>query len=212
MKYQVPFYANTRDDTHCVQAVFRMTLKHFLPKKNFSWKKLDLISKKEKDLGTWLVPALIWFAKNRFDLMNVERFDYRKFYNDGASYVRKSFSEQAAKWYLEKSNLRDIRRYIPEFLRRIKTQSRYARIGELQQLLDKGYLVASDVNSAVLNNRKGYDSHLVLVIGYGKDYFILHDPGLPPRENRRVTSKLFQKAWSKKYGSGPNLTALRLKK
>ena len=210
--YRVPFFGNTKDDTHCVQAVFRMVLKYFRPKENFGWKELDRISKKEKELGTWLVPALIWFVGQGFDVVNVEPFDYTRYSRENGSYIKRAFSKRVAEWYLEKSNLKSIKQYIPEFLRKIKTHKRYAEINEVRELLDKGYLVTSDVNSDVLNSRKGYNSHLVLIIGYDKDNFILHDPGLPPRKNRKIISKLFQRAWSKKYGSGPNLTAFKLGK
>lgn len=210
--YRVPFFGNAKDDTHCVQAVLKMVLKYFLPKRNFDWKELDRISKKERNLGTWLVPVLIWFAKQKFDVINVEQFDYDRYYREGEPYIKKIFPKRAAEWYLKKSNLKSIKRRIPEFLRIVTTHKRYAKANEIRELLDRGYLVTSDVNSDMLNGKKGYNSHLVLIIGYEKNNFILHDPGLPPQKNHKVTSKLFQKAWSKKYKSGPNLTAFKMGK
>lgn len=212
MIYNVPFFANRKDNTHCVQATLKMVLKYFLPEKNFNWKKLDRLSKYKEGLGTWLVPALIKFRKMGFKIVNIELFDYKKFYREGEEYIRKFDSPEVAEWYLRHSNLRHIKNDIPMFLKLIKTQNRLAKISDIINLLNKGYLVACDVNGNVLDGKNEYEGHSVLIIGYDKNNFILHEPGLPSRPNLIVTRKIFKKAWSKKYGSGPNLTAFFYKK
>ena len=52
------------------------------------------------------------------------------------------------------------------------------------------------VNSRALNNKEGYLGHSIVIIGYTNQEFVLHDPGLPPLENRRVAYELFEKAWA----------------
>lgn len=42
----VPFFANTADDTHCVQTSFKIMLKFFLPNRDFGWEELDKLSHK----------------------------------------------------------------------------------------------------------------------------------------------------------------------
>ena len=197
----VPFFSNTKDDTHCVQATLRMILKYFIPGKNFSWKKLDKISKKERGKGTWFHPALIWFADNGFKVIDIELFDYKKFCSEREKYVYKSFSKIVAEYYLKESNLMKVKKYIPEFLKKVNVEKRSPTIKEIEKLLDLDYLVTVDLNANVLDNEKGYNGHAVLIIGHNKDTLLLHDPGLPPHKNRIVTKKLFNKAWSKKYGS-----------
>jgi hypothetical protein len=56
MEIEMPFYPNTKDNTHCCQAALRSILKKIYPRKNFSYKKLKkyLINQKVNGLG--LVP------------------------------------------------------------------------------------------------------------------------------------------------------------
>lgn len=207
MIYNVPFFANRKDNTHCVQATLKMVLKYFLPERNFSWKELDRLSKYKKGLGTWYVPALIGFIEMGFKIVNIESFDYKKFYQEGDEYIRKHDSPEIADWCLNHSNVRYVKNDIPKFLKVINTQNRFAKISDIINLLNKGYLVACDINGNVLDGKNEYEGHSVLIIGYNQNNFILHEPGLPGHPNLKVSRKIFRKAWSKKYGSGPNLTA-----
>jgi len=207
MIYNVPFFANRKDNTHCVQATLKMVLKYFLPKRDFNWRELDRLSKYKKGLGTWYIPALIKFVEMGFKIINIEFFDYKKFLREGDEYIRKFDSPEVADWYLKHSNLKYIKKDIPKFLKLVHTQKQFAKIGDIVNLLNKGYLIASDINGNVLDGKNEYEGHAVLIIGYDKNNFFLHDPGLPPRPNFKVSRKLFRKAWSRKYGSGPNLTA-----
>jgi hypothetical protein len=59
---RVPFYANTNDDSHCVQAAFRIMLKYFLPDQEFGYRELDNLTAKVGNHGTWWPPGLTSFA------------------------------------------------------------------------------------------------------------------------------------------------------
>lgn len=96
-----------------------MVLKYFTGKE-YSWDELDRISHKTKDRGTWLFPALIEFVKMGFAIENVESFDYQKFYEEGESYVRKYYRPVVAGWYTVRSNLLDVKEFIPEYLKTVK--------------------------------------------------------------------------------------------
>jgi len=44
------------------------------------------------------------------------------------------------------------------------------------------------------------------------NYVDLHDPGLPPRPNRKVERDLFNQAWAYPESNSKNLTAFRYSK
>ena len=121
---EVPFFANTEDGTHCVQASFRIILKYFLPERDFTWTELDELSKKEKGKGTWWFPFLAEIQKLGLDIIDVSRFDLKKFYKEGEVYLRAAHDSEVANWMFDKSNLMQVRQYIPLFLKTVDFQNR----------------------------------------------------------------------------------------
>jgi len=204
IKYNVPFFANTKDNTHCVQACFKSILKFFLPERAFSFAELGRMSKKSEGKGTWWFPMYLELKKMRFDIKEISNFDYEKYYKEGKKYLQEIYTNEQTNWYLEKSNLLDVKKYIPEFLVLVKPEVRKATNEDFERLLSEGYLLISDVNYYAIQGKVGYGSHAVVVFGFDEENFYLHDPGLPPRENLKVSKKLFQKA------GGDNLSAFKL--
>ena len=47
----VPFFPNTADNTHCLQAVLKMILKYFEPQKDYSFEELNILSDKAPKSG-----------------------------------------------------------------------------------------------------------------------------------------------------------------
>lgn len=204
---KVPFFANTPDDTHCVQAGFRIMLKYFLPEREFSYEQLDRMSRKQPGKGTWWPPMLIELQKLGLRVKCVEGFSYEEFYKDGESYVRRLYGSETAQYYLEHSNLRQIRPLIPGFLEKIRVENRPATFQDLDWLLDNGWLAGIDLNAAVLNDlkRSDYVGHMVVVFDKaGSDYW-LHDPGLKPMPNRRVPRQKLSEAW---FWAGPETAGI----
>jgi uncharacterized protein YvpB len=60
-----------------------------------------------------------------------------------------------------------------------------------------------------LNDKPGYSSHFVLIVGCDDRNFIIHDPGLPPYESRLVPKEKFKKAWYYSGKSYASLTAFK---
>jgi len=52
MKTEVPFYPNTEDNTHCLQACLKMVLKYFIQEKEYSYEDLDRVTAKVPGLWT----------------------------------------------------------------------------------------------------------------------------------------------------------------
>lgn len=76
---EVPFFANTVDNTHCVQACFRMALKYFLPELDFNFGKLDAMTHKVEKKGTWWFPGLVELKKLGIQSKMICAFDYKRY-------------------------------------------------------------------------------------------------------------------------------------
>lgn len=209
-KNEVPFYSNTGDGMHCVQASFRSMLKYFMPDKDYTWAELDAMSKKEPGKGTWWFPLLLEIQKMGMEITDISNFNLQRYYEQGEAYLRAAHSEEVANWMLERSNLVSVKKYIPSFLRAVDFQNRRATLDDLKILLNEGWLVGVDLNSRTLNDKAGYSSHMVVVFDAHHNTLWLHDPGLPPQQNREVSEDLFIKAWE--YGGTENTSLVALRR
>ncbi len=194
----VPFYANTPDDSRCVPAVFRMVMKYFWPEKKFGWKEADELVGHVEGKGTWFFPAFVKMRRMGFEVEYLDMFDYGRFYDEGEKYLleRQKGDRKKVGWYLRKSDLLEKRELIPGFVVSGIQKKLVPEIKDVEKYLMQGWLVACDVNACVLNNLDGYSPHYVLVVGVDEEQFWIHDPGLPPYQNRGVSKAKFFKAWS----------------
>lgn len=213
MKYSVPFYSNTPDDMRCVPAVFRMVLKYFFPEKEYSWEEMDQLLGHIDDKGTWFFPALLKMKDMGVEIEYWDLFNYERFLKEGEGYLleRQKGDQEKADWYKNNSDIFDKIELIPEFVSSGIQKSRLGEIKDIEDFLVKGYLVACDINVAVLDGDEEYLPHYVLVTGFDKDNFTINDPGLPPQENRVVSKEQFWQAWSFD-GDARSLTAFKYEK
>jgi len=211
MKLTVPFYSNTEDNTHCYQAAFRMVLKYFLPEKDFSWEELEKITAKITGLWTWPGAGMLWMQKNNFEVMNVDTFDLERFVREGGDYLLDEFGEEMGRAQIEHSDIEQERRIIKEVIEKIKIERRVPDMGDIKNLLKEGYLIICNVNSKALNQKEGYSGHVVVLIGFNEQSFFIHDPGLPPINDREVSFKVFEKAWAYLNDKAKNILAFKLK-
>ena len=105
MRQKVPFYSNTSDDMHCFQAVFRMVLKFFLPEKDLSWRELDKMTAKKKNLWTWPMQGLLNLKKMGFEIVQIEDFDYEKFSREGEKYLVKELGREVGEAQIKHSDI-----------------------------------------------------------------------------------------------------------
>ena len=194
--YNVPFFPNTADDTHCFQAVFKMLLKYFYPKESYSFEKLDKITAKKESLWTWPMAGVLWLKEKGLDLKVIEYFDYEKFARKGGRYIIEEYGEEVGNSQIAHSDIKTERRLAKIYAEKIEIEKRIAASTDIKDLLKQGYLVGCNVNSRTLNNKKGYSGHFVLIKGGGRNSWILHDPGSPAIENRKVGFRKFEKAWA----------------
>ena len=211
LDYKVPFYPNTPDGTHCFQASIKSVLKFFWPEKDFSWEELEKITAKKEGLWTWLMAGLIWLQNQGFEVKNVEIFDYGKFIESPEEYLKEFWGEEIAKIQIEHCEINQEVEYAKKFLEEVFTEKRVPSVDDIKNLLKDGYLIICNVNSRTLNDKPGYAGHFVVVKGFNENNFIIHDPGLPPQENRVVPFEKFETAWAYPDEKSKNIIAFRHK-
>ena len=204
-----PFVANHKDQMHCSQAVFRMLFKYFFDE-DLTWEEIDEITKTIPGKASWTMAAHMVLAKRGVEVVNIEPFDYQRFYDEGADYLRNNFGEETARYYLEKSNLLSVKDDIPKFLSTVHHETKRATIEDIAHFLKESYLVGAEINSRILNRREGFSLHYVLLVGCENDSLIIHDPGPPPLESRKVPKDEFLKAFAFEGANG-EVTAFKLK-
>lgn len=192
----VPFFGNTRDNTHCYQATIRMVLKYFLPKKNFTWKELERMSAKKEGKWTWSTQMLINLQKMGFDVVVIDPFDVDQFIEKGEKFFFEIWSKEIAEAQIKNSDVKQERRLFKEYKKHIEVKKRKATLRDISNLLKKGYLVEAGVNSIALNGKKGYAGHSVLIYKIDAKNVYLHDPGLPPLPSRKISRNVFKKAFN----------------
>lgn len=204
----VPFYKNL-DDTHCFQAVIKMILKYFLPKKDFNWSELEELTGKEKDMYTWSMRGWINLKKIGFEVLVKDTFDYQRFAKEGEDYLKQELGEDVAREQIMHSDIRKEMRDAEEYVKSIGHEKVLPNLEDIFSLIDKGFLVGCGVNANILDNSGGYDPHFILIFGYDENNVYIHDPGPPAHENWKLPLNLFLKAWEYPDTNSRNLEAYK---
>lgn len=177
---------------HCAMSAYAMIIDYFLGKK-LSWSELEELSGYQPGKAAWTVQALPKLASMGLDIRMIEPFDYPKFLKQGQPYLKTLYSDEEIAWYQKNSNIAQMKHFIPDFLAKIKYKCRRANLKDIDDMLKDGRLIFVTVNSKTLNDKDGFISHAVVIFDKDGDNYILHDPGLPPRANRKVSAaKLFK--------------------
>ncbi len=210
-KREVPFYENP-DNTHCYQAVLRSVLKYFMPDKEYSWEDLDKLTEKEEGYWTWSNRGILNLKKMGFDIVAISSWDPVRLAKDGEKYMIEKHGEKIARISLEHTkDLNKERKTSQELADADIHKNGLPDFTDLEKLIDKGYLIMCHVNGRKLHDKDGYSGHFVLVFGYDKQNFILHDPGPNGGGNKKVPYDFFLKAWGKYSKEDTrNLTAFKL--
>lgn len=209
---KIPFYKNTRDSLHCFQACLKSVLKFYFPKKDYSFKYLDRITAHKKGKGTWVSAALLFLAKKDFDIVNIEIFDYKKFARIGEEYLKRFWTDEVFQTQKRLSDFKNERKLAKILVKdkRIRLEKRPATFKDIRLFFKKECILLCTINPYILESKKGYYSHLVVVTDLKKDTIIFHDPGLPPFKNRKVSIKSFMKAMCYPSRRSASLIAVKL--
>ena len=188
-----------------------MILKYFQPESDYSWDELDAITAKVEGKWTWPYAGLIWMHEQGFEVRVIEMFDSVRFSKEGESYLFDFFTHEVATAQIANSVIVQELALAKECTEKIATEVRMPSTEAIVALLNDGFLVCCNINVRALNDRDGYVGHFVIVTGCDGDV-TLHDPGLPPLENRKVSFDVFEKAWGYPSEKAKNLMAFRINK
>lgn len=206
----VPFFANRKDDLHCFQASLKIVLKYFLPTRTFSFRQLEWMTGFKKGLWTWPMRGVLSMMDLGFTVRDIEDFDYAEVGRDAKTYLCTIYGEKTAKEQIANSDIPREERAASEFASRALPELRIPEMKDIEILLNDGYLVLCLVNSKVLNGKRGYVGHSVVLFRVSSSSVWFHDPGLPPRPNRRVSRRIFERAWGYPNEKAKNIIAFRL--
>lgn len=209
---KIPFYSNTKDDTHCYQAALKMVLKYFLPDKNYSWEELEKLTAKLEGLWTWPTQGLINLRNMGFEIIDIDDFSIEEFVKDGGKYLIRRYGKEVGEAQIKHSDIEQEQRIYNEYLKLNLHQQKLPNLDDIKNLIDKSYLVICNINSNTLNNEQGYTGHFVVIYNYDENYLYLNDPGLPPKKDRKVAYANFLNAWEYPNETAKNIQAFTLKK
>ncbi len=204
----IPFFPNTGDGTHCLQAALKMALAVHMPGRSFTYEELDVISMKLPGLWTWPTAAMLWMMREGLSLKLIEEFDYRLFAERGEEYILERFGPEVGRAQIENSDIAREVEIARSFVEVAPIEVRAPGISDITREIDLGAVVVCNINSAALMGVAGYAGHFVVVCDVVGDLVTLHDPGLPPRPGLVVSTEEFEKAWAYPEGRDKNLLSI----
>ncbi len=200
MRTPPPFVSNSDDDMHCVTAVYRMLYSYFFGEE-YTWEQIEDIARATAGKGTWTFVADSALARRGIVVTNIEPVDYEELHAQGPKYLRSLYGDKMADYYLERSNIAEVIQYIPDFLRLVHHETRKSNTKEVLGFVRAGKLVGVEVNSSILNKKKGFNLHFILLYDCTKTHVLFHDPGLPPKPSRKISIKRFKECFEHAGGS-----------
>ncbi len=211
--FMIPFYKNLKDNNHCAQACLKSVLKFYFPHKNYSFKEIDKATAHKKGRWTWNSVILLFLVKQDFEVINIENCDYKTFAKRGEKFLKEGWTKEVYETQRRYSDFAQEQKLAKILLtnKQIKLEERYAKFSDIRKLFKEGYLMIIPINPYVLSGQKGYVSHTVVVQKLLKKTIIFHDPGLPPRPNRKTTLKKFYRAMAYPHKYNANIIAVRKK-
>lgn len=148
---------------------------------------------------------------NGFDVVDVEVFDYQRFVKEKENYVLSFYGDTTGREQIIHSDINQEVGYAQQLLEAKIVQKAIPTLKTFQDFLSKSWLLICLINSQKLNGKVGYIGHFVVVKGIIGDTLILHDPGLPPLENRKVKFRTFESAWAVPDENAKNVMAFKFR-
>lgn len=204
----VPFFPNTGDGTHCFQAALRMVLAKLMPRKSFGYEDLDIISGKQPGKWTWPTQAMMWMAGQGLEIRLIEEFDYRAFVERGNEYLIERYGQEVAKAQAENSDIEAEREIAKKFVDVAPIEYRIPELSDIKNNFKRDALTIVNINASALHGLRGYSGHFVVICDVDESSVRLHDPGLPPNPNLKVSRRIFERSWGYPTARDKNLMAI----
>ena len=150
--------------------------------------------------------------KNNFEIIVIESFDYKLLIKLGGVYLFSEYGEEVGQAAIKHSDIKREIKNAKNFVKHIKIDKRIPNQIDLKKLIKMDYLIICNINIKTLNKKSGYAGHSVLLKGMDKNNYILHDPGLPSYEHRKVEVGLFNRSWAYPNKKVKGIMAIKYKK
>lgn len=209
MQKDIPFYANTPDETHCFQAVLRMVLGYFEPEKEYSFEELDKLTGKVEGLWTWPQQGLICFHERGYIVKEIDDYDAHAFLQEGEDYLLRFYGADAAKEMIAHSDIKHEQEVHKKYVRANIHEKRIPNFEDIQTLLNQDFLVCCLINSKALHKKPGHVGHFVLIYHCDEQTIHFHNPGLPPQPNQIISHDDFEAAWASPNEGARNIMAFK---
>lgn len=130
-----------------------------------------------------------------YDLINLQRWS-----EEGVGGLKKSVPDKEFRFYKENTyNLNDLTIEIRAVISHKNFTYHQMRpiFPDLVSALKLGNVCEVVLNPEILDRKKGFSLHRVVILGLDSHEIIFHDPRETPRPARRESISLFKKAWLK---------------
>lgn len=209
-KLDIPHFESP-DDNHCFQACLKMILKYLISEKNFSFKKLDEISKHIPNKWTWQGASLLYLADLGFQVVNIENLDYELFAKKDGEYLKTIWTPEVFEAQSKFSDLEQEQIIAQKLIinEKIKLINKDISLDDIIDLINNDYVVMVSINPYVIRKEKGYSSHMVVIDGIEENYIIWHDPGPPGEKSKKTDFYLFEKSITKPEKEDGNIIGVK---
>lgn len=177
--------------------------------KEWPYETLDRLSGKLPGKWTWPTQSLLWLMEHGFEIRLIEEFSYEAFGKKGKTYLVEKCGVEVAAAQESHSDLQMEQKKAFAFARKGNVEYRVPELEDFNQLFKKGYLTLCNINASLLFGQPGYSGHFVVPLEITQDNVRLHDPGLPPKADCRVSRAIFEKSWSYPTEHEKNILAIR---
>lgn len=164
---------------------------------NASFASLDILTGRRARDWTWNAPVQLAMHRLGWETRLIEDFDYKKFSIMGTRWLVRQYGVDWTDREGRHTNLK-FQQLAARQLMKIPgaITNRRATFTDLQRLWRQGWIVVPTVNAAALSGREGYVGHVVVLTNLTAKAITIHDPGLPPKQNRSVPQASFKRAFT----------------
>jgi len=193
---KIPFFSNDKTDLHCMQACMQMILKYYYPDKKFSIEELNKLLKiGSKKMYGFPEMAVAVLSDLGINAKYYASSDDREWYKKGKQYLLKKYSKEVAEDIWKMTDFKTQKPFFKRVLKEKRFVCKKLLFKDLKNFFKKGCLICPIININILENKKGYAGHAVLIIGIDKKFITFHDPGLPPEPNNKIKWQDFIRSW-----------------
>lgn len=149
---------------------------------------IDATLQFQPGLFTWTISAAALLAERIDGVAIYSALDYRRFAEEGEAYLAGYWTPD---WYSNQKqyaspNFERERKAAAEVIGKARFENRQLSNDEIYQILSRGDFVIANLDHAILNSTPITFGHFVLAYGISGNNILLHDPGPPATQSRRV--------------------------